>query len=186
MRPQFLPARQPKAYRFKELTTFATLLALGILANQPSKAATKPSPVRTVIQVFRVEIQNGRETLVESQTAEPGDFVVYRVRYENAGRAVIPNFSPELTIPNPMIYVANSASPGNVMASVDPNTFAPVPLVKAVRLTSGAQRKVRIAPSEYRALKWNLGPLKPGQSVVVSARVQLPIPRRAMRKDLVA
>lgn len=161
-------------------------LASGAVTNIPSWANSRPAGVRSTIQVFRVEIENGKETLVESRTAEPGDFIVYRVRYENAGRAAIPNFSPTLSIPDPMMYVANSATPGKVLASVAPSTFAPVPLVRTVRLTSGIQKKVRIAPSEYRALKWNLGALKPGQSVVVTARVQLPIPRRAMRKDLVA
>lgn len=157
-----------------------------VLLSGRSDANAKLEGLRSSVQVFRVQLQNGREALVESQTAAPGDFIVYRVSYENLSRTPLRNFSPTLPIPNPMIYVANSAVPANVSATVDERNFAPVPLVRPVRGAGGTLKTVRVAPSEYRALRWKIPVLAPGQSVVLSARVQLPIPRRALRRDLMA
>lgn len=79
------------------------------------------------------------------------------------------------TLPVPegaMSYLAGSAAPKAVQASLDGKTFAPLPLTREV-MRKGLRVVERVPASEYRFLRWNLGDLAPGQAVTVSSRMKV-------------
>ena len=111
--------------------------------------------------------------LVEATSANPGEVIEYQARYTNTGSVGAQRFAPQLPIPGALIYVSDSSSPDAVLASIDGKNFAPAPLVRRVTGTDGKTRLIAVPLREYRALRWQLGTLAPGQSVVVKARARV-------------
>jgi len=71
-----------------------------------------------------------------------------------------------------MAYVAGSAAPAKVMASLDGKQYAPVPLTRTVD-RDGKHVTETVPVAEYRFLRWQLGELAPGRSATVSSRMRL-------------
>jgi hypothetical protein len=78
-----------------------------------------------------------------------------------------------LPIPRGTHYIAGSATPRRVEASLDGHTFAPVPLTRQVRLPDGRTVTREVPASEYVALRWSLGALPAKQERAVTARVRI-------------
>jgi hypothetical protein len=79
-----------------------------------------------------------------------------------------------LPVPDGTSYLAGSAWPARFDArlAAEP-VFRPAPLTREGVDASGVVRTTVIPPSEYRALRWTLGELAPGQSKTVTARVRV-------------
>lgn len=122
----------------------------------------------------RIAADGGKETRTEAREVKPGEMLEYRARYRNTGKLAVRKVQAVLPIPaNAFIYVAASARPANVFASVDGKQFNAVPLMRAVTLPDG-KRELRPVPlAEYRYLRWDLGDLQPGAEIVVSARMRM-------------
>jgi hypothetical protein len=69
--------------------------------------------------------------------------------------------------------VKGSASPQKVEASLDGQTFAPVPLMRKEKTADGRTVMREVPVAEYRALRWPLGNLSAKQSRTVTARVRV-------------
>jgi len=132
-------------------------------------AATSQDPVKVNLQVFKVAVVNGKESLVESKTVKPGETLEYRATYSNVSKKNISNLAATLPVPKGMEFVAQSAKPAAVDASVDGKVFAPVPLMR--KKPSGGDEPVPV--SEYRGLRWKAVDLPAGKSYEVSARMRV-------------
>ncbi len=126
------------------------------------------------LQVQKVVRQkDGAETMVDGQ-AGPGDTLEYRATYTNRGAAPARGVLATLPVPpDGMEYVDASAAPAKVLASLDGKQFAPAPLQRVVVLPDGSRKSEAVPASEYRFLRWNLGDLDAGKSVVVRSRMRL-------------
>jgi len=87
------------------------------------------------------------------------------------------------TIPVPAgtTFVAGSAEPARATASTDGAQFAPLPLMRSVRLADGTTRQEAVPLFEYRYVRWEIGTLPAGGEAVVKLRVQIDAAATAAR-----
>lgn len=115
----------------------------------------------------------GTSKLVATDAAMPGETIEYQVTYSNTGKTPARDVLATLPVPKSgLAYVADSAVPAAVQASVDGVTFAPMPLQRTVT-RNGKPVTETVPVSEYRFLRWKLGEIKPGASSTVSSRMRL-------------
>jgi len=134
-----------------------------------AQAAPAAEPVKVNLQVFKVILSNGKESLVESKTVKPGEMLEYRATYSNVSKKNISNLAATLPVPKGMEFVAQSAKPMAVEATTDGREFGAVPLMR--KKASGGEEPVPVA--EYRALRWKAVELPAGKSYEVSARMRV-------------
>lgn len=129
--------------------------------------------VTAELHAFKVVPGTNGPQLVATTEARPGDTIEYQVTYRNG--AATPARDVFATLPVPkggMTYVAGSAAPTTVMASLDGKQYAPVPLTRTVE-RDGKQITETVPATEYRFLRWQLGELASGGSATVSSRMRL-------------
>jgi uncharacterized repeat protein (TIGR01451 family) len=150
----------------------AVLLSVLLCCGQLVNAAEPVEPVSVVLtlKIVSIDAESGREVLTESESVQPGDKVEYQATYVNNLPNAITNVMATLPIPADMQFLAGSAQPAAVSASLDTETFAPVPLIRSVTAADGSVTTVPVPLAEYRALRWQIERLNPGQAVTVSAR----------------
>lgn len=136
-------------------------------AGSAAKAVVVPS-----LQAFKVTRKDDKETFSPAPNARPGDLIEYRVAFENQGRAGVKNLLATLPIPNGTVFQNGSAHPESALASLDGRAFSPMPLKRIIKTPQG-DKQVLVPLSEYRALRWRLESLAPGQTIRVSARVRV-------------
>lgn len=129
--------------------------------------------VIATLNAFKVVTGKDGQKLVATTQALPGDTIEYQVTYRNGGTAAAKDVMATLPVPQGgMHYLADSAVPARVQASLDGKQFAAVPLTRTV-MKDGKQLIETVPASEYRFLRWQLGELAPGRSVTVSSRMRL-------------
>lgn len=155
--------------RILNILLFWTIVLAG---TKVFAADTQAVDVR--LQAFQVVAQDkGGEKLVPALEAEVGDTIEYQITYQNQGKTVAQAVAATLPVPEgAMSYLAGSAAPKAVQASLDGKTFAPLPLTREV-VRKGLRVVERVPASEYRFLRWNLGDLAPGQAITVSSRMKV-------------
>ncbi|BCM91017.1 hypothetical protein IAD21_02881 [Abditibacteriota bacterium] len=152
----------------------AVLLATGgaLLTAVPSFAApaasSKPD-VKAELKAFKVV----GDKLEAADTADPGDIIEYQASYTNTGSSPAQRFSPQLPVPDALVYAGNTAAPAGYLATTDGKNFAPAPLMRSVRNPDGTTKMVAVPLREYRALRWQLGTLAPGATVTIKARARV-------------
>jgi uncharacterized repeat protein (TIGR01451 family) len=136
-------------------------------------ASAADNTVNVALHAFKVVPTNAGTRLVATTEAMPGDTIEYQVTYSNTGKTPARDVLATLPVPQGGIsYVADSASPAAVQASLDGTTFAPLPLKRTV--TRNGKPATELVPvSEYRFLRWKLGEIPPGASATVSSRMRL-------------
>jgi len=149
--------------------TLTLMLLLGLNAVAQSADA-----VSVIQKIYKVEVAAGAEKLIEvnGKQVKPGDVLEYQVVYHNQSKDLVQNLKADLPIPSGFIYLAATAHPAKVDASLDGKIFSPAPL-KKVSTRNGVTTEEVVALSLYRALRWDIGDLKPGASVTVRARVKV-------------
>ena len=140
-------------------------------AGAPAKPAT--GSVAVELSANRVTKQQGKEVLVAADEAKPGELIEYRALYRNDGASEAKGLLATLPIPRGTQYVAGSALPRGVQASLDGRTFAAVPLKRTVKTPDGRTVVQEVPVAEYRALRWPLGALPSRDQRTVSARVRV-------------
>ena len=157
------------------LTLAALCLATGgaLALAVPSMAQPATSAPRAEVKAELKAFKVAGDKLVSADTANPGDVIEYQARYTNVGAAPAQRFSPQLPVPSALVYAGNSALPSGFQATIDGRNFAPAPLMRAVKKADGTTQMVAVPLKAYRALRWQLGTLAPGQSVVVKARARV-------------
>jgi uncharacterized repeat protein (TIGR01451 family) len=154
---------------FKILAAVLTLAAaVPLAAQEPAKAG-----VETRLEARKVtRLPDGRENIVDADTAKPGDVIEYVVTYRNSSKEAVRNFQATLPIPQATEYIERSAKPAAAKASVDAQTFEAMPL-KRKAYRDGRDVEEAIALREYRYLRWTEPELGPGKSLTYTARVRV-------------
>lgn len=152
---------------------FTAVLALVVTALLAPPAFARDDVKVSLTAQRIITSDRGEERKVSADEARPGEVLEYTARYQNTGRDGVQSLIASMPIPAGTAYVAGSASPANVLASVDGKTFAPVPLKRQVRLADGSTAEQTIPFDEYRYLQWTIGALDAKASRSVSARVRL-------------
>ena len=156
-------------YALAMLTAAPLPFVLAAPGDAPAAATIKAQ-----LQAFKVTVEkDGDEKLGSASVAKPGDIIEYQATYSNDGQRAATNLNATLPIPAALSYVPNTASPGGFMASTDAQNFAPAPLKRAVKGKDGKTVMVMVPFSEYRALRWNVKQLAPGDDFKVSARASV-------------
>lgn len=146
---------------------FLTALFLMVSANAaPTAIPAKKDAVQINLELFKVTSKNGKETLVSAKETKPGETLEYRATYKNVSKAAVRNLAATLPVPKGMEYLMKTASPAGAEATIDEATFAPIPLIDAVK-------KEIIPANQYRALRWKVPELGAEKSIVVSARMKV-------------
>lgn len=149
---------------------FAVSLVIGQAALAQSPAVTSS------LTAQRVEVIEGKTVLKPAPQGKPGEIIEYSSTYRNGGAAAVANLQAIVPVPVGTVLIAGSAQPAQAQASTDGIRFAPMPLVRLVKQPDGAERKEPVPLAEYRALRWDVGTLGAGNSVVVSLRVRIDSP----------
>jgi len=162
------------------------MAALCVLATPSAGAVEAITPgaasegaVRVHLTQARVEIEAGKERLVEAESVKPGDVIEYRAVYTNTSKQSVSDLVARLPIPQGLEYVAKSAKASAglppVQAAARDGKFAAEPLM----VTEGG-KKVAVPYDQYRELRWRVGAMEAGRSVTVSARARVPAPSQAL------
>lgn len=145
-----------------------------VLASTLTSHAASQGDVTAELAAFKVLVKpNGKEVMEPTERVQPGDVVEYRAVYRNRGKKPVKEVLATLPIPAGMAYQPNTAGPAVVHASVDGQTFAPVPLRRQIRLADGRMETQEVPYAEYRFLRWDLESLAVGKDKTVRARVQV-------------
>jgi uncharacterized repeat protein (TIGR01451 family) len=136
-------------------------------------AFAQPAAVTSTLQAQRVEDLDGKTVRKPAEAAKPGDTVEYRGTYRNVASTPVAKLQATIPVPAGTTFVAGSTEPGAAQASTDGVRFAPLPLVRTIRLADGSSRQEPVPLAEYRFVRWDLGNLAAGRDAVVSLRVRI-------------
>jgi uncharacterized repeat protein (TIGR01451 family) len=155
----------------------ATLLlaCLVPVGSATAQAAAAPQePLKVTLSLQRVTLgTDGKEVLADAAAVRPGDLLEYRAVYTNSGEARLDGIVATLPVPPGMEYQPRSASPAPALAATSSDNFAAEPLMRKVKRPDGTEALEAVPYAEYRGLRWQIGSLKPQQSMTVSARVRV-------------
>jgi uncharacterized repeat protein (TIGR01451 family) len=154
------------------------VLSLGMLVApalaQTTGSANSNKEIESVLTSKKVTIgADKKELLVEAKNAKPGEIIEYQATYTNKSKAGISKLTPNLPVPEGTEYLAGTARPASIKATLGDGKFEAIPLKRKVKLPSGKEVEQEVPASRYKALQWSLGDLGPGKSITVSARVRV-------------
>lgn len=154
------------------------LAAAGVYGKahaQPAAAeAAADEPLKISLTLQRVSWDaQGIEVLSAADTVKPGDLLEYRAVYANGTERRLSGVLATLPVPEGMVYQVQTAEPSPTLAATGDGEFRPEPLTRTVTGPDGREITVAVPHDEYRALRWQLGSLTPGQSRAVAARVRV-------------
>lgn len=158
--------------RFK-LTRFIVFALAALCVAFPAVAADKGTVAVTLTGQKVVKGPDGKEKFESADKAKPGDIIMYKAVYQNKGKEMAADVKATIPVPPGTEYVAGSAVPPQVMASVDGKDYAPVPLKRKVKLPSGKEELRNVPIEDYRFIRWDLKTLAPGKNATVSMKVKI-------------
>ena len=148
-----------------------------------AQAPTSAGSVETKLEVGKVVMKDGKESIEPAGTARPGDILQYVAIYTNKGRASVTNLEATLPIPPNTELVIETIKPAGAKASTGGTSFDAVPLKRKVRQANGAEFEQVIPAREYRSLRWYPGALAAGATVSFTARVKVVDDRQPPQKQ---
>jgi uncharacterized repeat protein (TIGR01451 family) len=151
------------------------ILALGLAVTLFSVPAIAQAAgdVQISLKAQRVAVERGHEVRVSADQAKPGDVIEYDATYVNTGSAPVQGVLATLPVPAGLEYLPKTAAPARLEASLDGQTYAPVPLTRKVKRADGREETREVPAAEYRSLRWTIGALAAKQSVRVVARMRV-------------
>ena len=167
-----LNAQGGPAGRLRAVGALTAALVLGMGAPQAA-AQRAAEPLETHMEQRKVVVTDGRERLETADNVKPGDVIEYVATYRNTGSATLTGLVATVPVPSLTEYLPGSAKPAAALASLDGVKYAPVPLMRKVRLADGKEMDQPVALRDYRALRWNAGDLGAQKSVSYSVRVKV-------------
>jgi uncharacterized repeat protein (TIGR01451 family) len=148
-----------------------------------AQAPASTGSVETKLEVGKVVMKDGKESIEPAGTARPGDILQYVASYTNKGRASVTNLEATLPIPPNTELVIDTIKPAGAKASTGGTSFDAVPLKRKVRQANGAEFEQVIPAREYRSLRWYPGALAAGATVSFTARVKVVDDRQPPQKQ---
>jgi len=165
------------AQRRGALTMFliaaGTLGAMTFSAESDAQAGVKAAnPVQIQLQRKKVSVVEGKEAFVAAETAKPGDIVEETATYANISEKT---FRVDATLPVPLFteFVASTARPASMRASVDGKVFSELPLKRQTKQANGVTVEQLVPLSDYKFLRWSAVELGPEKSFTVTARFRI-------------
>lgn len=156
--------------KHKYIFLFVLFLGLSVQISAQSSELT------SVLKAYKISLDaDSNEVATEVTEVKPGDIIEYRLTYQNQTGGDISQLMPVLPIPLEMFYLESTASPSLSGASVSPiaNDFRQPPLTRQVTLPDGSQVNREIPAQEYRRLQWLVPALAAGESITLTARVEV-------------
>lgn len=153
-------------------TAAPALLALSLLTLPVAFAQKAPAPVESDLVARKVVVAEGRESLVDAASARPGEVIEYVATYRNTGKGAVTGLQATVPIPPQTEFIAGSARPAQVKASLDGRSYADIPLKRMVE-RDGRRIEEPVPYREYRYLRWHAGELAGGKSAAFTARVRV-------------
>lgn len=148
--------------------------SLSLTMAQEADAGKEPISI-----VMKAEVAQKNDDGSESRTAaaqvEPGNIIVYTVTCSNTSSRVISEIKPVIPVPAEMELIIDSLSPETAEGSAGEGKFAAVPLQHEVKKEDGSVVSEPLPESAYRAIRWTIPTLAPGQSVDVSLRARVKV-----------
>ncbi len=154
--------------RTNNLIAFLFVVALSATAVAQAKAGM----VKVDLKTSKVVQVNGKEELQDANSAKPGEVLEYVATYHNTGNAAVKNVKGDIPVPAGTEYVPDARLKAPDLAAGADKNFAPLPLKRKV-MRNGVEVEELLPYSEYRILRWNIGQMAPGATVVLKARVKL-------------
>lgn len=142
-------------------------------AHAQTVTANVANDVQIALSLERITVDAGKEVLVATERAAPGEQVQYVAVYTNTAAkstAAIPNLQATMPIPSAM-HFTGSAQPMPNQASTDGKAFEAYPIVRMIKQADGTLKRVEVPFDSYRTLRWTLKPLAPQVSQTVKARM---------------
>lgn len=140
-------------------------------AQQAKAVADRKEAVVIQLTQKRVVASPQGEKLEDAASVKPGDVIEYRATYTNVSKQTVQGLVAKLPIPEGLEYLPKTAKPFNAslqMAGRD-GQFGVEPLQR-----KAADGSAQALPyTEYRTMRWSIGQLNAGASVVVSARAKV-------------
>ena len=160
--------------KFTRATT--TLILLALLSAVP--VANAAEKIRSQMDAFLVSTNNGKETLKQATTAEPGSILEYQLSYTNTTRESLSALNVAVPVPVNTRYLGKTAAtrvPNTFAVSLDGGkTFEAEPVKRLRKNNEGKMVEVIVPPSEYTHLRWAVKrPLKGGEKQQFSYRIQV-------------
>jgi uncharacterized repeat protein (TIGR01451 family) len=153
--------------------TLCAAILLGLIGSGNVHAQNAQDIVITLKAQKVVQATDGKEVLKVASHANPGEVIQYDAVYKNTSRNGVKDLKPTLPIPRGLEYLPDSAKPAPSQASVDGKSFAAIPLTRRVTSPTGEVKEEVVPVSEYRALRWEMGDLDAGKTLLVSARARI-------------
>ncbi len=156
--------------------TLLSSLSMGLICLLASAwgIARAAEPVTNTLAVHRITKQSdGHEVSEAASSVRPGDLLEYSAEFHNAGDKAANALVATLPIPVGTEFVPGSTKPAAVLASLDGNTFAEMPLKRTVKGVDGTLHEELVPPSEYRFVRWAPMDLAGHGALTVSARVNV-------------
>ncbi len=154
--------------------------ALAVWLVSPVNAIAKSEVTITTISEKEVlEIIDGREVTKRIATSEiePGQTLIFTMKYDNKGDAKAINVVIENPIPRESSYVVGSASGvgSEIKFSIDGGQTFNIPslLTYEVENPSGEPFKMTASPEQYTNIRWIVKEIPAGQQGEVSFRIRL-------------
>jgi uncharacterized repeat protein (TIGR01451 family) len=152
---------------------FVTALVLTVAGLGSCALAYAEGDVHVALTAHRILVSQGKEARLPAEQAEPGDVIEYRATYVNRGTTAVRDLEATLPVPSGLEYLPRTAQPVRLHASLDGKSFAPVPLLRRVKLADGRSVMREVPASEYRALRWSIGSLGARSTRTVGARMRV-------------
>lgn len=158
----------------------STVVVLTFMLVAPFGAWAKPVVVLEMTTAREVvEVVNGKEVrkLVPSTKVEPGQAMLFTLKYRNEGDEKATNVVINNPIPKDTVYLVGSARglDSEITFSIDGGkTFRP-PTLLTYEMTDldGKKAKKMAAPDEYTNVQWVVREILPGQQGEVSFQVKV-------------
>jgi uncharacterized repeat protein (TIGR01451 family) len=155
-----------------------------VLAGAPAPAQEAGASPRIVVgismqkEVVVVDAQgHAQVVLQDAATTQPGDTLVYRIRYANEGAAPAHNARIVDPVPAGTLLVPGSLeAPGSdVAVSVDGGrTFQSYPVLREITRPDGSKVMQEVEPGSYTHLRWTaVEPLAPGDARTALFKVKV-------------
>jgi uncharacterized repeat protein (TIGR01451 family) len=148
--------------------------AAALLAFAAGAFAQSSGPLVTTLDARKViAAADGKESFEAATIVKPGDVIEYVATYRNTTRQPLAKLEATLPIPANTEFIAASARPASAQASLDGQTFRPMPLKRKVRAADGKETEQLVPTREYRYLRWYPDALGGEKALDFSARVRV-------------
>lgn len=154
------------------LVVLASAGAMAASVAHAADEAASNGPVTVKLTQSRVEVEAGKEKLVEAETVKPGDVIEYRAVYTNVSKAAVRDLTATLPVPEGLVYVPRSAKGSEGLPAAQAVARDGQSGAEPLMVTEGG-KKVVVPYTQYRVLRWRVGAMPAGRSVTVSARARV-------------